>query len=259
MTPQDIIESGLLELYVLNELSGEDKMVVESALENHPEVKKELTSIEESLEKLANAFGILPSAGLKAEILKNIHENGASQKVSKEDLTKKSTNKNSRFIQGGLLTLLLGSLLLGAYYFTEARNYKGQLIAEQERCDSLNQEKIIDLNQMKKINNPQNVYIAFTPTEKFQATDITLLYNSVDKSNFLKVNNLPIVAQNKTFQLWSLKEGQDPIPMTTFNPDKGAIIPLDFETGTKTYAITIEAIGGALTPDLTNLIATVNV
>ncbi|MBK8625039.1 MAG: anti-sigma factor [Saprospiraceae bacterium] len=66
------------------------------------------------------------------------------------------------------------------------------------------------------------------------------------------------IKSNQAFQLWSLKDGVDPMPLNVF-ADKNTIIPVDFIDQTATYAITIEPKGGSKSPSLDKLIGTMGV
>ena len=104
-----------------------------------------------------------------------------------------------------------------------------------------------------------NRILNMTPTSGYPETQLLFHINTVDRQNFIQVQNLPGIAANQAFQLWSLKPGVDPIPLTVFKQGDDFIIPVDFEEGTGTYAITIEAEGGAQVPTLERLIGTVTV
>ena len=71
--------------------------------------------------------------------------------------------------------------------------------------------------------------------------------------------SLPAIASNESYQLWSMKPDQAPIPLTVFQGDEGVFIPVDYEENTGTYAITVESFGGVESPTLENLVATVGV
>jgi len=68
LNKEDIISSGLLELYALGLTSPEEQMQVEEGLKLYPEVRQELEAIELSLESYAQANAIEPSADVKNKI-----------------------------------------------------------------------------------------------------------------------------------------------------------------------------------------------
>lgn len=66
------IESGILEGYILDAISKEDKRLVEEIIAKYPEVKSELALIEESLSVYTNEHQLTPPSQLKTKILADI-------------------------------------------------------------------------------------------------------------------------------------------------------------------------------------------
>ncbi|HJP63337.1 MAG TPA: hypothetical protein VJ844_07825, partial [Mucilaginibacter sp.] len=66
------IESGILELYVLGDVSHEEKLGVEAMAAKHPAIKAELAEIEKSLELYAKANEVEPADNLRERILNSL-------------------------------------------------------------------------------------------------------------------------------------------------------------------------------------------
>ena len=69
------IESGILELYVLGDVSPEEKRQVEAMAAKHPAVKAELDEIERSMEAYARENAIEPAEDLRDRILNSLVTN----------------------------------------------------------------------------------------------------------------------------------------------------------------------------------------
>jgi len=67
-----IRDSGLLELYVLGDLSNSDTAMVEEALGTYAELKDELIAIEASFEKIAFAYKVPHGNFIKPEVLMEV-------------------------------------------------------------------------------------------------------------------------------------------------------------------------------------------
>lgn len=65
----EYIESGILELYVLGMISAEEAVEVEKMMALHPEIMHEVSAIELSLEKYAQANAVQPHATVKPMLL----------------------------------------------------------------------------------------------------------------------------------------------------------------------------------------------
>jgi mannose-6-phosphate isomerase-like protein (cupin superfamily) len=68
----EYIESGILELYVMGMLSAAEAVEVEKMMAMHPEVMQEVSTIERSLEKYAQANAVEPHATVKPLLLATI-------------------------------------------------------------------------------------------------------------------------------------------------------------------------------------------
>ena len=249
-----IRESGLLELFVIGGATAEEVSIVQQGLLDFPELKVDIYEIGGAVEVYAKIHKVTPSLDLKNSIMQKAGFNSVSKSTSIPPST-------------GIpkwLTYLLGALvgILGILYLTTNSNYNtlsSEYAASQNECDSIRQANAIQFAVMEQLQDRDNEVLAFSATEKFEQTELFLLYNEDSKQNFIQVKNIPLISAQESYQLWSLKAGQDPIPLTVFQGDEGLFIPVDFEDGTATYAVTIEQRGGAQSPNLANLIGTVNV
>ena len=69
------IESGILELYVLGDVSQAEKLEVEAMAAKHPAIKAELEEIEKSLELYAKDNAVEPAEGQRDKILNSLLTN----------------------------------------------------------------------------------------------------------------------------------------------------------------------------------------
>ena len=85
MKAKELIESGLLELYVLGQCTDEETRIVEAHLDNDA-VSAELQEIEESMLTIADHAAINPSPSLRSKIFDAIDaEEGNSTARSSKD------------------------------------------------------------------------------------------------------------------------------------------------------------------------------
>lgn len=66
------IETGILELYVLGDISPEEKLQVEGMAEKYPEIKAEIAEIEKALEAYALQNAVEPSNQLREQVLNSL-------------------------------------------------------------------------------------------------------------------------------------------------------------------------------------------
>ncbi len=265
MNLEEIKKSGLLESYVLGTLSGSQVDQVGQFLKDFPELNTEVREIERVFRAYAEINGIMPRSGLKADIIKEI--TGKSGPTSKPKDPNTGSGSRSLLIPLLLVSAVaLGGLLWG---FTKVKknadlenrlqSISDEYAAYRQTCDSLSGDNAELIAMMNTITNPGNRIIQLTPTGNFTPTTLYLHTNQDLQLNYIQAMTLPSIGANQAFQLWSLKEGLDPIPLSVFSGNEQQIFPIDYEEGTSTYAITIEQAGGASVPNLAQLIGTIKV
>jgi hypothetical protein len=251
---EDIKSSGLLELYVLDQLSPAEKAEVEGYLTSFPELRSELREIERSLEIYASAAAIKAPAGVKDRILEEIRKQGP---VSNQAPPRSGS-------PWGFIAALLGiGLLILGYFFYQKNNEATALQREiqlvRDTCETTTEDLTHQLDLLKQLTQQANRIINFQPTPGFAATDLYLHINPLTQRTFIQVRNLPDIAGNHQFQLWSIRPNQPPTPLNVFDAPADGLIEVTYVEGTEVYAITIEERGGVQTPTMENLIGTVSV
>jgi len=259
MDVNEIKSSGLLELYVLGRLDPADTKTVEDALVSSAALREEVQEISRAFESYARVHGVMPNPQVKADLLKKLGFNSSGPKPAK--------GSGPSWLSG-LLGVAALALAIGLWWQNSQMNdLREARERDQIACDSLlsvanadldaSQNQIAVLNQ---INNPNNEIVPVSATDRFPETDLFFHHNPVNQRNFIQVRNLPPISADQSYQLWSLKGNQAPIPMDVFRADDGSlIIPVRFEANTNTYAITIEQLQGAQAPNLENLIGTFSI
>lgn len=253
---QKILESGLLELYIMGSLDNADIQVVEKAIKLYPELKTELYQIEKTLYLLAKSNAVSPSLTLKEEILLKI------KNLKSADSTKsnKVASKGYTLIIP-LILLSLSTLSLIYAYFSSSKNYQNlenRYNKYKIACDSLAKNNASNQELLANLSSPNNKVLNVEPTEGYPDTRLIIHHNRNLKKNYLQLDDLPTIADDQSFQLWSLKDGADPIPLDVFQGDQN-LIEVKYIEGTNAYAITIEPLGGQSTPTLAKLIGVIAV
>ena len=257
MTPQEIINSGLLELYVLGQLEGEELSMIESAIKSHDAVKNELREIEETMSKYATIHSIPADDNILSRALEQINSSAQIEGQSASSIDPKSAApvKSIWSWLGPVSAIAAAIAMVIAFIqfdkFNQLTDRMETVIADCEETESkLQEQETLYAALMDEDSRP----VLIDPTEKYPETRLIIHHNEVDRVNYLQISNLPTLSDGLAFQLWSLKGTDSPIPLSVFIEDGEIIIPIDFELGTDAYAITIEPSGGSQTPNLDELI-----
>ena len=242
----------------MDQLSTAEKAEVESYIRSFPDLKVDIAEIERSLELFAKSAALKAPAGLKDKILDQIKNEGTSEKTSPR------APSSGSFGTWRMVAALFGlGILLFGYLFwqksNDAERLQQELTASRDTCEQSTKQLTEQLRLLQQLTYPDNKILPFTATPGFASTDLYLHHNSETKRNFIQVRNLPAIAANQSYQLWSLKPNQAPIPLDVFDLPATGLIEVRYVDGTETYAITIEPRGGKDSPTLENLIGTVGV
>jgi anti-sigma-K factor RskA len=255
---KEYIDSGILELYVLNQLSPEEVAEVESLSAQHTQIAQEIHEISLGLEKYGRLMSVTPSASVEGQLFNNLPKRTSSNSSTADQSYSTPPSKGFSPLNLILAALTLGSVLLYLNQMNTIKNDRAAHSIAMAKCDSI---QAVQQNQyafIQKINDPSNQIIKLAASEKYAGIDLYLHANKVTKKNILQMIKAPTLSQDQAFQLWALKDGSAPQPMDVFSA-KENFVDIGFVDDVKTYAITIEPAGGSQSPTMANLIGTMTV
>lgn len=251
LTIQELRESGLLELYVLGRLSESDQAIVEDGIRSFPELKEDLKDIEKALHYYAEANAIpAPASGL-TNLINQINKDTASGNSLN---TAPKGNNSMNWLLWVLGVATLGLLILTYFQADRLNKLSDSYKTLQEDCETKEAESEKTATLYAALTNINNELIEVNATDKYPDTKLILYSNEVDKKNYIQVQSLPPLNSDQSFQLWSLKGTDAPIPLDVFRSDQGVVFEVLHEEGSDAYAITIEPLGGSQSPTMENLI-----
>lgn len=254
MTTEEIRASGLLELYVLGQLSAEEERTVRGYLEAHPELKQDLFTIGRALEGYAHVSAVKPSPEVRQRILDEIGGQSGGARGS----TRSGPSRWWPFLAVISVLAVLGLLYLLSEKNTALQEAEIQMQAVIDSCSRESQQYVAQLELYQHLTDEGTEIVHMGGTEKYPQTDLYLYHNTQTQRNIIQVKELPALAQDQSFQLWSLKPNTDPIPLDVFQ-GVDTLLEVRYEDASQSYAITIEPLGGRQSPTLENLIGIVNV
>jgi len=250
LTIGQIRESGILEQYVLGKLNQDEADNLRTYLLAYPELKSDIREIESALFHYADAYKITPPSGILQNIKKQLNFSDPNPSLN-------SNNEKSNFDK--ILTPLLLALAVGLSLFLFINKNKLQKTLEEKNalikeCEENNRENTLQLATLEHLNNPETQVVNIEATPNYPETQIVIYVNDSNKKNILYLNNLPQLAANESFQLWSLGAEGAPKPMDVFDSLDSKFLNSGYIDATAAYAITIEKKGGSESPNLEKLI-----
>ena len=267
MDIKQYIESGILESYVLGGATSQEIREVECLSSIYPEIKTELTSIQEGMEEYIKTIAVTPPPEIKARVMSQInktkqespnHENNL-RVIKKSDHAEQKRN-NSGFYKIGIAASIITIVGLFAYQFNlnQKLNSSHNELAKLKEINESNSTLLID--SLNKIKGRENLIASSTTnTITLNGTDVSpessvrVFWNKNSSEIVITQDNLPNPSEDKQYQLWGLVDGA---PVSLGMLDKKELISevrkISLEK-VDAFAITLEKNGGSPTPNLEQL------
>lgn len=274
------IESGILELYVLGQLTEQECREVEEMAQKHPEIKKELVAVERALEGYALENAVTPSADLEDRILATLSNDNSTSSGGSSSITPTPTNepkiiplhtntdkrvKVLRIALVACIALLVVSVatLFSVYnQLNTAHGQIAQLNASKDsyaatvsklEFDKAGMKNRIDMTETKEWATVKLAGVKNSPEAK-----MLVYWNKNDKSILINyaAMELPKTDKAHEYQLWALVDGK-PVSLGVFGSDeraKEAVKQMETIARAQAFAVTIEPMGGSQNPTMEKMV-----
>lgn len=264
------IESGILELYVLGDLSMQEMAEVEQMAQLHPEIKAELEEIEKTMSSIANSLTVEPDLKVKEGFFNSIsfsdEENVATTKTDSSEGAKVIV-MNSRklnfykFSLAACLALLLISII-AIINLNNSLKASKQQIADLQNSNQSFANKVNYLDQrvssseqaLNVLSNPDYKMVKLNGTPNSPDSKLVIAFNAKEKKVILDLHNMkmPETDEAHQYQLWALVDGK-PVDLGVFDASdsKNAFVKDMKSIGVaQAFAVTLEPRGGSVSPTL---------
>lgn len=276
------IESGILELYVLGQLTAEECTVVEDMAQKHPEVKAEITAIELAMEAYAQENAITPSADLGDKILgsiEGIDTSAVTKKVEEVKPTPKPEPKIVPLYDGNndnkvrvLRIALVACIALLVISVASLFSLYNQLNTAHDQIANLNASKESYATTVSKLQFDKagmENRIAMTKSKDWATVklagvkaspeaEMLVYWNKNDKSILINYAAMDLPKADKTheYQLWAMVDGK-PVSLGVFGSGetaKEAVKQMQTIAKAQAFAVTIEPMGGSQNPTMEKMV-----
>ena len=216
MEAQEIISSGLLELYVAGICSAEESLQVQQWVKQYPEVAAELSSIEESIEKYAKAeMTLAPDASVKEKIFARINQGKPVAAVPVVPINENNhiSNQSTSFSMwrtaaAAAVLLLLGSAVLNVVLFNKKSTAEANLQQTQHLLSKA-EEKTTALEQdMQVVQSKYSQSVSLAGMEAAPEAAAKIFWMKNTGEVFIDASNLPATPAGKKYQLWAFVDGK---------------------------------------------------
>ncbi|PJJ83700.1 anti-sigma factor [Mucilaginibacter auburnensis] len=262
------IESGILELYVLGDVSPEERVQVEQMAATHPAIKAELHEVEQAMEFYAEENAVQPSEQHRARTLGSVLTNFADDTTFDKKRTQPEANvvqlnppgKGSfyKYAFAASLVMLIGSLVALYNVYNKLQHSNQQLLVLNTQNERFS--KVI--NQMGEeisvFRDPSFKLLTLKGTDKMPSAKMTVAWSPVKKKVMIDMGGteLPKNDTNHQYQLWAIVNGK-PVDLGVFDKaiaDSVDMVPMKPVALASAFAVTLEPRGGSVNPTMNEMV-----
>ena len=259
MNIREYIESGAIELYVMNALSESEAAEVEALALQNPEILAEIEEVQSVMQLYAQTYAQIPRPELKNQILDKIQSGLKTGKAPNNSFRPElptATGGSSGFSFTRILPwLAVVGLASSTFYFYQ--NHQKTLKAKEdcEQSQNLaelkNKKEVANLNlKLDVLKSPDTKTVVMKSVIKTDKDLIATVYWNANKNaTFLTIQNLPEPPANKQYQLWAIVD-KKPVDAGVFEYNLTALHTMKGFEEAQAFAITLEPEGGSKSPTL---------
>lgn len=258
------IESGILELYVLGDVTPEERAQVEAMARKHPSIKAELDLIGHSMELYAKEYAVEPSENLRERVLNSLvidlgdDRTFGSAEIRAEEqnnIVPIRTRSNTFFkyaFAACLVLLIMSTIALISVYnkLQDSNNLIASLQSKNQRF--VDQARLMD-HELTIFRDPSFKMLRLQGTSKSPSSVLMLAWSPAKKKVMIDMNNsnMPVNDKEHQYQLWALVAGK-PVDLGVFDADTASKGMKEMKpiASADAFAVTLEPRGGSPVPTM---------
>ena len=263
MTARELIDSGLLEAYVIGQTDAQESALVERMRTSDDAVRAELERIERSLEDFARKTAVAPPATVRAQVMERISAPRSAQApIVRELPATRGTPAYWSWLAAASVVALLLSAAGNFMLWRELRSTRTELARLETEHAVLAQDLHVQRTsyqhsqeQLAVVMDPRTDLVALSGTANAEGAKARVYWDHSANRVFLDVLSLPEPPAGKQYQLWALVDGT-PVDAGVFDmsADAQGLQRMKDITRAQAFAVTLEKAGGSPTPDLEALV-----
>ncbi|HEY5391880.1 MAG TPA: anti-sigma factor [Hanamia sp.] len=258
MNIEEFISSGLLELYAMGICSPGETKTVEDFLVEYPEARAELSNIEISLEKYAQANSIQPASSVKEKVFNEIFPNASKEVISAPVVPITKSYSGARFyklVAAAVFILLIGSVVLNYTYFEKYHDAKNGLDVALQTIEQQSKKNEAMSTDLDVVTNKYTLPVVLKGTPHAPDAVAKIFWIKNTGQVYVDPTNLPTVPEGKQYQLWAIVDGK-PESAGMIETSNGIYHIQKMKSFGKAdaFAITLEKAGGSPTPTMDQMV-----
>lgn len=258
------IESGILELYILGDVTPQERLQVEEMALKHPAVKAELDEIERAMEAYAKSNAVEPPDQLRDRVLNSVLTNLAGdrnfdERKSVDNVVSLTVHKPLGFYKYALaacLALLLASVIVIISLYNRLQHSNTLLAALQVNNQRFaNRVNLMD-EQLHVFRDASFRFMTLKGTARAPKAELTVAWSPVKHKVMIDMGTMKMPANDKAhqYQLWAIV-GKTPVDLGVFDmtADSAAMKEMKSVASASAFAVTLEPRGGSPVPTMNEM------
>jgi anti-sigma-K factor RskA len=254
------IESGVLELYVLGDLTETERFEVEEMLKKHPQLKAELLEIEKALEEYSEANAIKPPDALRSKILDSL-DYRTEEETPVIPLRKTTSTNFYKYAFAASVALLILSTIALVNLYSQLQESQTQIAVLQQsnqkfssRVNYVENELTEAKKSLEVLHSPEKyklVNLKGTPNAPTASMMVAFSPEKEEVMIDLASIKMPVNDEQHQYQLWALVDGK-PVDLGVFDAetDSPKMIKMKSLKNAQAFAVTLEPRGGSVNPTM---------
>jgi anti-sigma-K factor RskA len=240
---QDIISSGLLELYATGNTTPTESAQVHAFVVQYPEVKEELNNIEAALEAYAFANAIQPKIKIQ-------HKSFSQSNFTDNKSTAPVVSMSSKFksIAAAAVILLAISAFANVFFYKKYKDTANLAELSKKELIEIREEEEAEKFELGIVHSKYSLPLKMNGSELAPGADAKIYWLTNTGEIFIDSRNLPAAPTGKQYQLWAIVNGKAE-DAGLIQPQSSKILKLQkMKTFGKAeaFAVTLEVAGGVV-------------
>lgn len=244
---QEYLDSGVIEMYVLDQLNDAEREAVEKLATQYPEIREEIAEVEEAMGTYHSLEGLTPPA----HILSNIMAATAPNTVAEPIVT--ALPKRTLSLLWPMAAAVVG-LALAAWMYMGKQSAQQEIAALQKTTENLRANEQVINNRLQVTEQELNELKVACCAERLvvKAGDqpiASVYWNKNTRLAHLKLENLADPGKGKQYQLWAFVGGKPvSIGVVDWEALQKGLVSFEFKNKPEAFAISLEKFGGSPVP-----------
>ena len=252
MEKQEIISSGLLEMYVIGVASPEESAQIEQLRISDADINEEILNIEKSMEAYAFANAVRPSSSVKTELFSSLNFTNQTITNTESSAPAKvvSMSPLRNIAAAAAVLLLIGSSVLNFFYYNKYKDVNNKYAESQQQIASLNQHLTEVDKDLSIVQSKYSEPVSLKGLEAAPDAAATIFWMKNTGEVYVDPTHMPLAPAGKQYQLWAIVDGKpvDAGMITSKDGKKYSIQKMKSFGKAQAFAITLETEGGNPTP-----------